>query len=112
MNFDAHSLTEEEKKMIEAKRLRERLRREREARETGEGREGKDGRDGRDGKDRREGRPSREKREGSERPKTGKPSRRMDIIDQLDATSIFGTGRKFSFFLERHVRGTFIVFHN
>lgn len=28
--------------------------------------------------------------------KDKKPSRKLDIIDQLDATSIFGTGRKFS----------------
>lgn len=48
-------LTEEEKRMIEAKR--------------------------------------REKRNGGkERSKSGRPSRRMDIIDQLDATSIYGTG--------------------
>jgi hypothetical protein len=32
----------------------------------------------------------REKRSGEKKPR---PSRRMDIIDQLDATSIFGTGR-------------------
>ena len=31
----------------------------------------------------------REKRSGEKKPR---PSRRMDIIDQLDATSIFGTG--------------------
>lgn len=34
----------------------------------------------------------RKHREGKD-PK--KPSRKLDIIDQLDATSIFGTGRKF-----------------
>jgi hypothetical protein len=49
MDFDAKSLTAEEKKMIEAKR--------------------------------------RERTKGKTRP-----SRKMDIIDQLDATSIYGTG--------------------
>ncbi|KAL7795915.1 Pal1 cell morphology domain-containing protein [Trichoderma ceciliae] len=49
MDFDAKSLTAEEKKMIEAKR--------------------------------------RERSKGKSRP-----SRKMDIIDQLDATSIYGTG--------------------
>ncbi|KAH7157500.1 Pal1 cell morphology protein-domain-containing protein [Dactylonectria estremocensis] len=57
MDFDAQPLTEEEKRMIEAKR-RERQRR----------------------------------GDGKERSKSGRPSRRMDIIDQLDATSIYGTG--------------------
>ncbi|RFU80873.1 hypothetical protein TARUN_1349 [Trichoderma arundinaceum] len=51
MDFDAKSLTAEEKRMIEAKR--------------------------------------RERGKGS---KPGRPSRKMDIIDQLDATSIYGTG--------------------
>ncbi|KAH6604116.1 hypothetical protein Trco_007562 [Trichoderma cornu-damae] len=51
MDFDAKSLTAEEKRMIEAKR-----------------------------------------RERSKRDKASRPSRRMDIIDQLDATSIYGTG--------------------
>ncbi|KAM0245078.1 hypothetical protein ACHAQJ_010664 [Trichoderma viride] len=50
MDFDAKSLTAEEKKMIEAKR--------------------------------------RERTKG----KSQRPSRKMDIIDQLDATSIYGTG--------------------
>ena len=58
MDFDARPITEEEKKMIEAKR------RERE----------------------------RQRREGKGKSKSGKPSRRLDIIDQLDATSIYGTG--------------------
>ncbi|KOS22551.1 Uncharacterized protein ESCO_002377 [Escovopsis weberi] len=30
--------------------------------------------------------------DGKEKPRTGRPSRKMDIIDQLDATSIYGTG--------------------
>jgi hypothetical protein len=53
MDFDAKSLTPEEKKMIEAKR--------------------------------------REKSKAKQRP-----SRKMDIIDQLDATSIYGTGCTYS----------------
>lgn len=35
----------------------------------------------------------REGRESKERSRGSKPSRRLDIIDQLDATSIYGTGR-------------------
>lgn len=34
----------------------------------------------------------RARRDGKDRTKSGKPSRRLDIIDQLDATSIYGTG--------------------
>lgn len=59
LDFDAQPLTEEEKRMIEAKR------RERERQRRGD---------------------------GKEKSKSGRPSRRMDIIDQLDATSIYGTG--------------------
>ncbi|KAL6409434.1 hypothetical protein AUP68_05808 [Ilyonectria robusta] len=59
LDFDAQPLTEEEKRMIEAKR------RERDRQRRGE---------------------------GKEKSKSGRPSRRMDIIDQLDATSIYGTG--------------------
>ncbi|KAI5464547.1 Pal1 cell morphology protein-domain-containing protein [Mariannaea sp. PMI_226] len=65
MDFDAQPLTEEEKRMIEAKR-RERLR------NGGGGGSGSGS--------------------GKERGKSGRPSRRMDVIDQLDATSIYGTG--------------------
>lgn len=36
----------------------------------------------------------RPRRDGKDRSRSGKPSRRLDIIDQLDATSIYGTGRK------------------
>lgn len=36
----------------------------------------------------------RSRRDGKDRSRSGKPSRRLDIIDQLDATSIYGTGRK------------------
>ncbi|KAK6072689.1 mucin-1 [Seiridium cupressi] len=34
----------------------------------------------------------RRHREGKDRSKSGKPSRKLDLIDQLDATSIYGTG--------------------
>lgn len=33
-------------------------------------------------------------REGKGKEKSGKPSRKLDLIDQLDATSIYGTGCK------------------
>jgi hypothetical protein len=36
----------------------------------------------------------RRHREGKDKSKSGKPSRRLDLIDQLDATSIYGTGRE------------------
>lgn len=82
MAFDAKTITEEEKKLIAKHRERDRLRREaREAKEPRDGKEPRDDKEARDGKERRKpGRPNR-------------PSRRMDIIDQLDATSIYGTGR-------------------
>lgn len=63
MDLDTQPITEEELKMIEAKRMRERQR--------------------------------RETREPKEKTKSGRPSRRLDIIDQLDATSIYGTGCRF-----------------
>lgn len=81
MGFDAKTITEEEKKIIAKHRERDRLRREArdgKARETKEDGEGKEVRDG------------QEKRKPS---RSNRPSRRMDIIDQLDATSIYGTGR-------------------
>ncbi|OAA72130.1 Pal1 cell morphology [Cordyceps fumosorosea ARSEF 2679] len=34
----------------------------------------------------------REGRDGKDKGRSGRPSRRIDIIDQLDATSIYGTG--------------------
>jgi hypothetical protein len=40
---------------------------------------------------RRRERRERREREGRD-PKTGKPSRKLDIIDKLDVTSIYGTG--------------------
>lgn len=44
-----------------------------------------------------ESREADKKRSGREgRSKSGRPSRRLDIIDQLDATSIYGTGRKYT----------------
>lgn len=98
IDFDAQPLTEEEKKMIEATR-RARLRqeqkraggaRERETREpqlidisTGDKEVEKEKHEV---KDKKSARPTR-------------PSRRMDIIDQLDATSIYGTGRKYEAFV-------------
>jgi len=45
---------------------------------------------------RRRERKHREQREQSRDPKSKKPDRKLDIIDQLDATSIYGTGRKYS----------------
>ncbi|PHH60208.1 hypothetical protein CDD81_1950 [Ophiocordyceps australis] len=80
LDLNAQPITEEEMKMIEAKRLRDRQRREREGRSSGREREGRSAKDGKEGK------------EGKERSKSGRPSRRLDIIDQLDATSIYGTG--------------------
>lgn len=38
----------------------------------------------------------RKQREASRDPKSKTPYRKLDIIDQLDATSIYGTGRKVS----------------
>lgn len=40
----------------------------------------------------KEARRRERERRHKERSKTGKPSRRLDLIDQLDATSIYGTG--------------------
>ncbi|KAK2590227.1 hypothetical protein QQS21_012088 [Conoideocrella luteorostrata] len=80
MDFNALPITPEEMKMIEAKRLRDRQR-EKVARESREPREGRDNDKGKD-----------KERDGKSRSKSGRPSRRMDIIDQLDATSIYGTG--------------------
>ncbi|KAJ6443925.1 protein phosphatase-1 [Purpureocillium lavendulum] len=83
-----NSLTAEEMKMIEAKRLRDKQRREREGRSSG--REGREGQEPREGKEPREAKDGKDGREGKSR--SGRPSRRLDIIDQLDATSIYGTG--------------------
>ncbi|EWG38826.1 hypothetical protein FVEG_01934 [Fusarium verticillioides 7600] len=78
VDFDARPITEEEKRMIEAAR-----RREYERQRRGEGKERGD----RSDRDR-----DRDRRERGDREKTSRPSRKMDIIDQLDATSIYGTG--------------------
>lgn len=83
MDFNTLPITPEEMKMIEAKRLRDRQR-EKAAREAKEPREGREARD----KDKDKERASKS------RSKSGRPSKRMDLIDQLDATSIYGTGRK------------------
>ncbi|KAG5993545.1 hypothetical protein E4U54_003330 [Claviceps lovelessii] len=81
MDFNTLPITPEEMKMIEAKRLRDRQR-EKAAREAKEPREGREARD----KDKDKERASKS------RSKSGRPSKRMDLIDQLDATSIYGTG--------------------
>ncbi|PHH83931.1 hypothetical protein CDD83_2769 [Cordyceps sp. RAO-2017] len=69
LDLSSQPITAEEMKMIEAKRLRDKQRRERDGRSSG-----------------------RDARDGKERSKSRRPSRRLDIIDQLDATSIYGTG--------------------
>ena len=101
MDFDASSLTAEERQLIEAHRAKDRARREREreAREKAADRQEKDSKEVRDSKERREPRENRSSRDkdGKGRDKSGRPSRRMDIIDQLDATSIYGTGRTYSY---------------
>ncbi|KAM5346544.1 hypothetical protein ACJ41O_009549 [Fusarium nematophilum] len=79
MDFDARPLTDEEKRMIEAAR-----RRDHERQRRGDGKERSD----RDRGDRDRG----DRGERGDKNKSGRPSRRMDIIDQLDATSIYGTG--------------------
>ncbi|KAG6003124.1 hypothetical protein E4U21_002322 [Claviceps maximensis] len=90
MDLNTLPITPEEMKMIEAKRLRDRQR-EKAAREAKEPREAKDSRDAT--KESREGRETRDKeRHSKSRSKSGRPSKRMDLIDQLDATSIYGTG--------------------
>lgn len=66
--------------MIEAAR-----RRKYEQQRRGEGKERTDRSD-------RERERDRDRRERGDREKSSRPSRRMDIIDQLDATSIYGTG--------------------
>lgn len=80
VDFDARPITDEEKRMIEAAR-----RRKYEQQRRGEGKE----RSERSDRDRDR---ERERRERGEKEKSSRPSRRMDIIDQLDATSIYGTG--------------------
>ncbi|KAM0561185.1 hypothetical protein ACHAPJ_003689 [Fusarium lateritium] len=77
VDFDARPITEEEKRMIEAARRREY---ERQRRPDGKQRSDRGDRE----RDRRG--------ERSDKDKSSRPSRRMDIIDQLDATSIYGTG--------------------
>ncbi|KAG5979092.1 hypothetical protein E4U55_005575, partial [Claviceps digitariae] len=80
MDLNTLPITPEEMKMIEAKRLRDRQR-EKAAREAKEPREAREGRETRD-----------KERAPKSRSKSGRPSKRMDLIDQLDATSIYGTG--------------------
>lgn len=88
MDFSALPITPEEMKMIEAKRLRDRQR-EKAAREAREAREPRESRESRESRETRD-----KERASKSRSKSGRPSRRMDLIDQLDATSIYGTGRK------------------
>lgn len=91
MDFDARPLTDEEKRMIEAAR-----RREAERRGDGKERGDKGGRDRDRDRERERERGDRDReRDRGDRSKPNRPSRRMDIIDQLDATSIYGTGRMF-----------------
>ncbi|KAF5006744.1 hypothetical protein FDECE_6895 [Fusarium decemcellulare] len=80
MDFDARPLTEEEKRMIESARRREAERQRR-----------GDGKDRGDRSDRDRDR-DRDRGDRGDKNKSSRPSRRMDIIDQLDATSIYGTG--------------------
>lgn len=87
LNFEAQPLTEEEKRMIETKR--------REAAERQRRGDRSERPDRSDRPDRPERTDRGERPENKERSKTGRsgrPNRRMDIIDQLDATSIYGTG--------------------
>ncbi|KAG6259545.1 hypothetical protein E4U24_003811 [Claviceps purpurea] len=86
MDFSALPITPEEMKMIEAKRLRDRQR-EKAAREAREAREPRESRESRESRETRD-----KERASKSRSKSGRPSRRMDLIDQLDATSIYGTG--------------------
>ncbi|RMJ08562.1 hypothetical protein CDV36_011826 [Fusarium kuroshium] len=85
MDFDARPLTDEEKRMIEAARRREAEQR---RRPDGKERGDKGDRD----RERERDRDRDRERDRGDRSKPNRPSRRMDIIDQLDATSIYGTG--------------------
>ncbi|KAM4065158.1 pal1 cell morphology protein [Hirsutella rhossiliensis] len=68
LDLNTQPITADEMKMIEAKRLRDKQRRD------------------------RDGRSSSSRADGKERSKSRRPGRKLDIIDQLDATSIYGTG--------------------
>lgn len=85
-DFDSMALTEEEKMMISRRRERERSKRE--PRPEGQSKESREKREPRETKE------GRERSEGKSRSKSGRPNRRVDIIDQLDATGIYGTGCK------------------
>ncbi|WZH48892.1 Pal1 cell morphology protein-domain-containing protein [Fusarium acuminatum] len=87
VDFDARPITEEEKKMIEAAR-----RREYERQRRGDGKERSDRSDRDRDRERRDRGERSERGERSDKDKSSRPSRKMDIIDQLDATSIYGTG--------------------
>ncbi|KAF5019220.1 hypothetical protein F66182_8779 [Fusarium sp. NRRL 66182] len=87
IDFDARPITEEEKRMIEAAR-----RREYERQRRGDGKERGDRGDRDRDRDRDRERARRGERGERGDSKSSRPSRKMDIIDQLDATSIYGTG--------------------
>jgi hypothetical protein len=55
----------------------------------------------------------RKHRESKRVGKSGKPSRRLDVIDKLDVTSIYGTGREYlNLWLMPDRNLTLIVFHH
>lgn len=97
LDFDSMPLTAEEKQMIARRRERERQKREqRPEGQSRESRERREPREPREPRENREPREGREKGESKSRSKSGRPNRRVDIIDQLDATGIYGTGCKSS----------------
>ncbi|KAF4124705.1 Pal1 cell morphology protein [Geosmithia morbida] len=99
LDFDTMPLTEEEKRMIARRRERERQKRDAPKPPAGPtvGATKAAAAPAADAtaekSDRRDARERRERdREGKTRSKSGRPNRRVDIIDQLDATGIYGTG--------------------
>lgn len=54
----------------------------------------------------------RRQREAGKDPKTKKPDRKLDIIDQLDATSIYGTGREYLHIIFKRFEADLSVFHH
>ncbi|KAG9258744.1 Pal1 cell morphology protein [Emericellopsis atlantica] len=95
-DFDTMPLTEDEKRMIARRRERERQKRAeaggRPPREARDAPEGGERRERREPRETREPREPREQRDPNQRSRSGRPNRRVDIIDQLDATGIYGTG--------------------
>lgn len=83
--------------MIARRRERERQRRDRERAASGSESKDKSEKDDKTDKtDRTENGDKSESRDKKSRSKSGRPSRRMDIIDQLDATGIYGNGSVYS----------------